>query len=118
VIRRELGSLSPLVQRQVDEVLEGGIDIDDTRALEQQLLALDAPGSDRGAMLSRAREELEATRRVESLQRQQDELRQLLAKSQSWLGFDDAPFRDALNCSLELLGVSCLLSTMLADADN
>jgi len=109
VIRQELGSLSPLVQRQVDEVLEGGIDTDDTEAVEQQLLEMDSASTDRGAMLNRAREELEATRRVEKLQHQQDELRQLLAKSKGWLGFDDDPFRDALNCSLDLLGVSGLV---------
>jgi hypothetical protein len=108
VIRQELGSLSPLVQRQVDEVLEGGIDTDDTEAVEQQLLAMDSASTDRGAMLNRSREELEATRRVEKLQQQQDALRQLLAKSHEWLGFGDDPFREALNCSLDLLGVSGL----------
>ncbi len=109
VIRQELGSLSPLVQRQVDEVLEGGIDTDNTETVEQQLLAMDSADTDRGAMLNRAREELEASRRVEKLQQQQDELRQLLAKSHDWLGFDDDPFRAALNCSLDLLGVSGLV---------
>jgi SNF2 family DNA or RNA helicase len=109
VIRQELGSLSPLVQRQVDEVLEGGIDTDNTEAVQQQLLAMDSAHSNRGAMLNRARDELEATRRVEKLEQQQDGLRQLLAKSRAWLGFDDAPFRDALNCSLDLLGVGGLV---------
>ena len=109
VIRKELGSLSPLVQHQVDEVLEGGIDIDDVRAVEQRLLEMDGANSDRGAMLNRVREELEATRRVDTLERQQDELRQLLVKSHNWLGFDDDPFRDALNCALDLLGVSGLV---------
>ena len=109
VIRQELGSLSPLVQRQVDEVLEGGIDTDNTEAVQQQLLAMDSADTDRGAMLNRAREELESSRRVEKLQQQQDELRQLLAKSHEWLGFDDDPFRAALNCSLDLLGVSGLV---------
>ena len=93
VIRQELGSLSPLVQRQVDEVLEGGIDTDDTDGLQDRLLAMDAADSDRGAMLNRAREELEAGRRLETLQQQQDELRRLLAKSHDWLGFAEAPFR-------------------------
>ncbi|MFM7549968.1 MAG: DISARM system SNF2-like helicase DrmD, partial [Cyanobacteriota bacterium] len=108
VIRQELGSLSPLVQRQVDEALEGGIDLDRLDALRGQLEGLDAPSSERGALLSRAREELEASRRVEALEQQQDGLRQLLAKSQRWLAFAHDPFRQALNCSLELLGVSGL----------
>ena len=108
VIRQELGSLSPLVQRQVDAVLEAGIDTDMAEVLQQQLLTMDQGDSDRGAMLNRAREELEASRRVEKLQEEQDQLRHLLAKSHAWLGFDDDPFREALNCSLDLLGVSGL----------
>jgi len=108
VIRQELGSLSPLVQRQVDAVLEAGIDTDKAEVLQQQLLTMDQGDSERGALLNRAREELEASRRVEKLQEEQDQLRQLLAKSHAWLGFDDDPFREALNCSLDLLGVSGL----------
>jgi hypothetical protein len=108
VIRQELGSLSPLVQRQVDAVLEAGIDTDKAELLQQQLLTMDQGDSERGALLNRAREELEASRRVEKLQEEQDQLRQLLAKSHAWLGFDDDPFREALNCSLDLLGVGGL----------
>jgi SNF2 family DNA or RNA helicase len=108
VIRQELGSLSPLVQRQVDAVLEAGIDTDKAEVLQQQLLTMDQGDSERGALLNLAREELEASRRVEKLQEEQDQLRQLLAKSHAWLGFDDDPFREALNCSLDLLGVSGL----------
>ncbi len=108
VIRQELGSLSPLVQRQVDAVLEAGIDTDKAEVLQQQLLTMDQGDSERGALLNRAREELEASRRVEKLQEEQDQLRHLLAKSHAWLGFDDDPFREALNCSLDLLGVSGL----------
>ena len=108
VIRQELGSLSPLVQRQVDEALEGGIDLEQLDALQGQLEGMDAATSERGVLLSRVREELEASRRVEALQQQQDGLRQLLAKSQQWLAFSHDPFRQALNCSLELLGVSGL----------
>ena len=109
VIRQELGSLSPLVQRGVDEVLEGGINTDDVNVVVQKLQEIDAAGTDRGTMLNRAREELNATRRVEMLKQQQDELQRLLKKSRNWLGFDDGPFRDALNCSLGLLGISGLV---------
>lgn len=108
VIRQELGSLSPLVQRQVDEALEGGIDLDQLDALQGQLEGMDAASTERGALVARVREELEASRRVEALEQQQDGLRQLLAKSQEWLAFAHDPFRQALNCSLELLRVSGL----------
>ena len=111
MIRQELGSLSPLVQRQVDEVLEGGIDTDDTDGLQDRLLAMDAADSDRGAMLNRAREELEAGRRLETLQQQQqDELRRLLAKSHDWLGFAEAPFRSQGFLHHEL-GRTCVLAS-------
>lgn len=108
VIRQELGSLSPLVQRQVDEALETGIDLEQLDTLQGQLEGMDAANTDRGVLLSKAREELEASRRVEELQHQQDALRQLLAKSRDWLAFAHDRFRQALNCSLELLGVSGL----------
>jgi len=108
VIRQQLGSLSPLIQRQVDEALEGGIDLEQLETLQGQLEGLDNAASDRGLLLSRARQELETTRRLETLQQQQDGLRQLLAKSKQWLAFEHDPFRQALDCSLELLGVSGL----------
>ena len=105
VIRQELGSLSPLVQRQVDDALETGIDLEKLDSLQGQLEGLDAANTDRGA---RAKEELEASRRVAELEQQQDALRQLLTKSKQWLSFAHDRFRQALNCSLDLLGVSGL----------
>ncbi|SBO42631.1 DISARM system SNF2-like helicase DrmD [Cyanobium sp. NIES-981] len=108
VIRQELGSLSPLVQRQVDEALEAGIDLERIDALQGQLEGMAAANTDRGALLTKAREDLEASRRVEELEQQQDGLRHLLARSQQWLSFAHDPFRQALNVSLELLGVSGL----------
>ncbi|AFY28441.1 DISARM system SNF2-like helicase DrmD [Cyanobium gracile] len=108
VIRQELGSLSPLVQRQVDEALEGGIDLEQLDALQGQLEGMDAASNARGALLNKARQELEASRRVSELQQQQVALRKLLAKSKTWLAFAKDRFRQALNCSLELLGVTGL----------
>jgi SNF2 family DNA or RNA helicase len=107
VIRKELGSLSPLVQQQVEEVLEGGIDLERLDAVQQRLEGMDSAASDRGALLQRSREELEATRHRQ-LEQQQDTLRRLLTKSKQWLAFEQDPFRQALNVSLELLGVSGL----------
>jgi len=108
VIRKELGSMSQLVQRQVDDALEGGIDLEQLDQQLDQLDAMDDANNERGAMVSRARQELETTKRVEVLEQQQDALRTLLSKSHRWLAFDHDPFREALNCSLELLGVSGL----------
>ena len=107
VIRQELGSLSPLVQQQVEAALEGGIDLDQLDVVQRQLEGMDSAGNERGALLQRTREELEATRHRQ-LEQQQDTLRRLLAKSEQWLAFEHDPFRQALNVSLELLGVSGL----------
>ena len=57
--------------KSLKAVLEGGIDTYKAEAVQQQLMAMDSGNSDRGAMLNRAREELEASRRVEKLQQQQ-----------------------------------------------
>lgn len=108
VIRQELGSLSPLVQRQVDEAFEAGIDLDNLDDVQSQLEGMDSASTDRGVLLTKAREELEASRRVAELEQQQDALRQLLSKSKQWLAFAHDRFRQALNCSLDLLGVSGL----------
>ena len=108
LIRQELGSLSPLVRRQVEEVLEEGIDLEQLDALQGQLEGMDAATSEPGALLSRARQALEASRRVADQERQQDALRRRLAKSKAWLAFAHDRFRQGLDCSLELLGVSGL----------
>ncbi|MFM9086732.1 MAG: helicase, partial [Cyanobium sp.] len=75
--------------------------------VQQRLEGLDSAANDRGALLQRSREELEATRHRQ-LEQQQDTLRRLLSKSEQWLAFEHDPFRQALNVSLELLGVSGL----------
>ncbi|MEI7666597.1 MAG: hypothetical protein WCI65_11180 [Synechococcaceae cyanobacterium ELA263] len=77
------------------------------RAEGLRLEGMDSAGNERGALLQRSREELEATRYLQ-LEEQQDTLRRLLAKSEQWLAFERDPFRQALNVSLELLGVSGL----------
>ena len=89
------------------EMLEGGIDLDRLDVVQRQLEGMDSAGSERGDLLQRSREELEATRHRQ-LEDQQDTLGRLLAKSEQWLAFEHVPFRQALNVSLELLGVSGL----------
>jgi hypothetical protein len=85
----------------------GQIDLDQLDVVQRQLEGMDSAGNERGALLQRTREELEATRHRQ-LEQQQDTLRRLLAKSEQWLAFEHDPFRQALNVSLELLGVSGL----------
>src|SRR5439155_56007 len=58
-------------------------------------------------------EELEAAReRQEDLTAQIERCRSLLEASRIWTGFEAAPFRDALSCSLELIGAEPLAETI------
>ena len=86
--------------------------VDTKRYLERQLrilLAEDDPDCRiacfTGGMSEDNRERLKAQFNADP---DEEPLRILLAKSHAWLGFDDDPFREALNCSLDLLGVSGL----------
>ncbi len=57
-------------------------------------------------------EELESSReRQEDLKSQIERCQNLLEASRIWTGFEPAPFRDALSCSLELLGAQGLKET-------
>jgi hypothetical protein len=86
--------------------------VDTKRYLERQLrllLAEDDPDCRiacfTGGMSEDNRERLKAQFNADP---DEEPLRILLAKSHAWLGFDDDPFREALNCSLDLLGVGGL----------
>jgi vacuolar-type H+-ATPase subunit H len=58
-------------------------------------------------------EELEAARqRQEDLKAQIERCQTLLERSRLWVGFRAEPFRDALSCSLELLGAEPLTETI------
>ncbi len=99
-IRRELGSLSKVVDDDVERRLRKGIRHRDIDRLTREIEGI---GQDRQARQA-AEEELEDARdRQEGLERQIDQCRKLLEKSREWTGFDPTPFQDALSCSLELL---------------
>ncbi|KAA0895499.1 helicase [Oryzomonas rubra] len=100
-IRTELGSLAQVLEGRLTNTLKGGISHRNAALLEAEIegAALDA---DKQAVTE---EELEATReRQEALQKQIDQLRNRINDARKWLGLDMAHFRDALSCSLELLG--------------
>jgi hypothetical protein len=61
-------------------------------------------------------EELESAReRQEDLKAQIARCQRLLEKSRDWTGFDAAPFRDALSCSLQILGADPLVESTAED---
>ena len=99
-IRQELGSLSKVIDDDVEQRLSAGIrhrDVDRlAHGIEQANL-----DADRRRV---AEEELESSRaRKADLQAEIDRCRTLLARSSRWVGFDAEPFRDALSCALELI---------------
>ena len=107
-IRRELGSLSQVIDDDVERRLRGGI-----RRGDADRLARDIERADLDARRRRAVEtELESARdRQTDLAEQIDRCRTLLDRSRGWTAFEPVPFRDALSCALELTGAPPLAAT-------
>ena len=100
-IKRELGSLSNVIDDEVERALKGGIRHRDADRLKFRIKKADLDDSRKRA----TREELEAARdRRDDLVAQIERCRNLLDASRKWVGFTAGPFRDAISCSLELLG--------------
>ncbi len=104
-IKKELGSLARVIDDDVERRLKNGI-----RHSEADKLRLDIQAADLEEARKRATQaELEDAReRQEDLVRQIDRCRGHLQTSRRWVGFDPEPFRDAISCSLELLGAEPL----------
>ena len=105
-IKKELGSLSRVIDDEVERVLKGGIRHRDADRLKDRIEKADLDDSRKRA----TREELEAAReRQDDLVAQIERCRNLLNASRKWVGFTSEPFRDAISCSLELLGAPPLV---------
>lgn len=104
-IKKELGSLSKVIDDDVERRMGRGI-----RHSEAEELARDIAEADLDAEKKRVtNEELESARdRQEDLEAQIHRCETLLQASREWTGFEAAPFRDALSCSLEMLGAESL----------
>ncbi len=107
-IKKELGSLSKVIDDDIERRLGGGI-----RHSDADRLAHDIEQADLDEERKRiTEEELESARdRQEDLKAQIERCRSLLDGSRKWVGFESEPFRDALSCSLELLGAEPLKET-------
>ena len=104
-IRRELGSLSKVIDDDIERHLRGGIRHRDAKRLAQRIEVADLAREKKRV----AAEELEAAReRREDLEAQIERCRGLLARSRRWVQFSAEPFRDAMSCSLELMGAAPL----------
>ena len=103
-IKRELGSLSKVIDDDVER-LRGGIRHRDADRLKREIEAADLDEARRRI----TEEELEAARdRRDDIVAQVERCRGLLERSRQWVGFGAEPFRDTLSCALELLGAERL----------
>jgi len=104
-IKAELGSLSRVIDDDIERKLKGGIRHKDVDFLSENIEKADI-GTDTKQVTS---EELEEIReRQEDLKVQIERCQTLLERSRRWLAFQAKPFRTALSCSLELLGADPL----------
>ena len=107
-IKRELGSLSKVIDDDVERLLRGGIRHANADKLAEEIRAADLDENRKQV----AEEELEGAReRREDLKEQIARCQSLLQNSRHWVRFEEGPFRDALSCSLELLGADPLEET-------
>lgn len=107
-IKRELGSLSKVIDDDIERRLSQGIQHRDAGRLAREIEETNLDAAKRRA----SEEELEVAReRKDALEKQIERCRALLEKSREATGFDATPFRAALSCSLELLGADPLAET-------
>jgi SNF2 family DNA or RNA helicase len=105
VIRRELGSLTPVISDRLAKAMREGIRHGDAGRLAADI---GAAGPDPDSMAT-IEEELEASReRRDALSSQLDTLRNRIDDARRWIGLDAEDLRDALSCSLEMLGAAPL----------
>ena len=108
-IKRELGSLSQVIDDEIERRLRGGIPHDSIERLAREIEREDLDRQRKQL----AEEELEAAReRQAELRAQIDRCRDLLDASRTWTRFEPVPFRDALSCSLQLSGADALVETV------
>jgi hypothetical protein len=107
-IKKELGSLSKVIDDDIERRLGQGI-----RHRDAERLAREIEEADLDAEKKRiAEEEFDAAReRQDELKSQIERCQTLLEASRNWVGFESDPFRDALSCSLELLGAEPLVES-------
>jgi len=104
-IREELGSLSQVLEERLARTLQGGIRHADAQRLADEIDSAEMDPDKRAT----TEEELETTRvRQDQLRRDIAQLRRRVDESRRWIGLDMESLRDALSCSLELLGASPL----------
>jgi len=101
VIREQLGSLAPVLERRLEQHLTDGFARRDVATLARAIEDEHVDHEKESAAL----EELESTRiRDAELAGEISALQGLLKKSRDWLRLNDRDLRQAISCSLEILG--------------
>jgi len=104
-IKREVGSLSQVIDAQLARTLSAGIRRTQIERLVGAITAADLDAAQRRTV----DDELEAAReRQTALRAQIDRLRTLLEASQKSIGLDEIHFRSAISCALALVGAEPL----------
>lgn len=107
-IRLELGSLSKVIDADIEQRLRDGIRHRDADTVARELEQADLDETRKRVTA----EELDAARdRQDNLRAQIERCRTLLEASREWTGFAAQPFRDALSCALDILGAEPLEAT-------
>lgn len=107
-IKRELGSLSKVIDDDIERRLRQGIRHRDVTDLVRELDQADLEAERRQSVA----DELDLAReRERDLHAQITRCQSLLEKSKRWTGFEDGPFRQALSCALKMLGAPPLQRT-------
>ncbi|WP_375499467.1 DISARM system SNF2-like helicase DrmD [uncultured Nostoc sp.] len=108
-IQQELGSLAPVVERNVSRLLANGIRHQEVNNLADSINQAEQLNNKETVNTQVINEELEQARlRQQDLTKQVENLQEMLKESRDWLGLDDHHFRDAISASLEILGVPTL----------
>jgi len=104
-IRKQLGSLAPVLERQLEERLATGFSRRDAEALAKTIEDEQVdPELEKATQV-----ELEVGRkREQDLKREIDVLQSLLGKSREWLHLETKDLEQAISCGLELLGAAPL----------
>jgi len=105
IIKRELGSLSQVLEGRLATTLSHGIRHRDVIHLEAEITSTDLEAECKQTV----DEELEGSReRQEDLKAQIKRLQGRLKASQDWIALTEDHFRDAITCGLELMGAQPL----------
>ncbi len=107
-IREELGSLSEVLESRLSDTLRAGIRHDKVAEIARTIEGADLESDKRKTV----EEELETERKRQgALRKSVSDLSGLVDDSRKWIGLDMDSLRDALSCSLEMIGSQALSPT-------